>query len=570
MFKPSRYNLAVFDAIKNPKGGNLLIEAVAGSGKSTTLIEGLKLTKGYAIMLAFNKAIVEDLKTRVPGNTIVSTFHSLCYAPVRNALHFRRVDTNKLWNLQMNWTPVDVKRYGAYTRKLVSLAKSAGIGAISPIEESSFYALAEYHDLELEVEGASEARAVELTMRLLEASNQSREVDFDDLLYLPILMQLNLPKYDWVFCDEAQDTNAIQREILRKILGRTGRGVFVGDRAQSIYLFRGADSTAMDLIAEEFDCHKLPLSITYRCPLEVVKLAKQYVPTIEAAEGAIPGEAIDLGEKWKLEDLGSHDLVVCRNNKPLISLGYKLFRAKIPVRILGRDIGDGLKALARKCDDGSGELDKMIANLEKWREREVAKAEAKNNMGKVAFIEDKVESLLFLTEDIPEGKRYVSEVLDILEILFTADNSRVTLATVHKAKGLEADVVWWLGKSLCPSKYAKLPHQLVQEKNIQYIAVTRAKKKLVMIELGEQGGKKAGKGPTSHDQAPEAGRIPPGAEKSPLAPIPATQIASKAATNKVLAEIASPNKAVGKKKTAKKKAKAKHSFKKLTTASLKH
>ena len=51
-----------------------------------------------------------------------------------------------------------------------------------------------------------------------------------------------------------------------------------------------------------------------------------------------------------------------------------------------------------------------------------------------------------------------------------------------EAKGLEADTVYWLGRSKCPSKWARQEWQKQQEANLCYVATTRAKKALVVIE----------------------------------------------------------------------------------------
>jgi len=58
----------------------------------------------------------------------------------------------------------------------------------------------------------------------------------------------------------------------------------------------------------------------------------------------------------------------------------------------------------------------------------------------------------------------------------------VTLATIHKSKGLEADRVWWLNASACPASWARQPWQKQQERNLCYVAATRAKAELVMFE----------------------------------------------------------------------------------------
>ena len=489
---PSKYQQAIYDFVAHGEG-NAIVRAVAGSGKTTTLVESLKLTQGNGIFLAFNKSIAETLKARCPQNVQARTFHSLCYSPVLKAVGARVVNPDKLSNIiQLAMTEQEVKLYGSFVKRLVGLARNAGIGALTSDDGALFYALVEHHDLTLENEQASEAQAIELARDVLSRSNASREVDFDDLLYFAVLKGVRLPVFDWVFVDEAQDTNTIQRAILRKILAHGGRMVAVGDAAQAIYGFRGADSDALEFLAQEFaPCVDLPLSVTYRCAKIITQAAQKYVPEIEAAPGAAEGEVVDLGVNWELKNFGSKDIVVCRNTKPLIELGFRLLRARIPLHILGRDIGDGLCALIRKCDTRSGGIDKFVERLEKWRDREVEKAIGKKLEAKADAIEDKAATLLMLVEQLPENKRTTLELMSVIQTLFTDKNNSITLATVHKAKGLEADTVWWLAPSLCPSKWAKQPWQQQQERNLMYVAITRAAKRLVLIEPNKEKGEKS-------------------------------------------------------------------------------
>src|SRR3546814_9596201 len=58
---------------------NAIVEAVAGSGKSTTIIEAMKKVRGNSIFLAFNKAIADELKAK---GVNARTFHSLVFSPV--------------------------------------------------------------------------------------------------------------------------------------------------------------------------------------------------------------------------------------------------------------------------------------------------------------------------------------------------------------------------------------------------------------------------------------------------------------------------------------------------------
>ena len=84
---------------------------------------------------------------------------------------------------------------------------------------------------------------------------------------------------------------------------------------------------------------------------------------------------------------------------------------------------------------------------------------------------------------ISEGLSTVDELIEKINIIFSGDSTdAVQLSTVHKAKGLEADNVFILKPSLMPLKYAKKDWEIKTEKNLIYVAYTRAKKTLNFIE----------------------------------------------------------------------------------------
>jgi DNA helicase II / ATP-dependent DNA helicase PcrA len=475
----SRYQQAIFSYIEN-ETGNAIVEAVAGSGKSTTIVEGMnRIPKGAsAIFLAFNKAIAEELKAR---GVNARTFHSLTYSPVTQLKRTHSVTMNKLRDLvTTKCSGEDSVAYGAFMCKLVGLARQAGIGFLVPDTYEAWNDLVEHHDLELEKEGATIRRGIELSWSLLQWSNESPLVDFDDLLYLAVKEGLTLPKFDYVFVDEAQDTNAIQRAILRKILKPTSRIIAVGDPAQAIYGFRGADSDSMQLIADEFNCKSLPLTVSYRCPTAVVKYARNWVRHIEPSETAEVGEVLYKGQDWELSEFVKGDLVICRTTRPLISLAFAFLRARIPSTVLGREIGAGLKALITRLNPR--DIEDLERKLDVWCNRECEKAVSRQQDSKVEAIEDKASSIQCLIDGLPEDSRTLHSLYETIDNLFAAGVGGVTLCTIHKAKGLEADRVFWLNRSQCPSKFARQEWQQQQEANLCYVAATRAKKSLVLIE----------------------------------------------------------------------------------------
>ncbi len=475
----SPYQLAIFNFVENGSG-NAVVQAVAGSGKTTTIVEALKRVKGSSIFLAFNKSIAEELKSR---GVNARTFHSLTYSPVTRSRGARTVNQNKLYQLvDKHLGEWDRSLYGQFMVKMVGLARQAGIGCLVADEENEWVAIADHHNVELQKDEADFATAIRYSRKLLEWAYQSRDVDFDDLLYFAVRDGIKLDKYDFVFVDEAQDTNAIQRAILRKIMHDDSRLVAVGDKAQAIYGFRGADSNSLGLIQSEFGAIELPLTVSYRCPVEVVKFAQQYVSHIEAAPNALAGKVTNLGGDFQLADFAPTDLVVCRTTKPLVSLAYQMLGKQIGVRIMGREIGEGLKTLIEK-QKAKG-IDALIEKLEKFATRETEKAIAKRQEDKASAVQDKVDAVLCLIGGLPETDRTVPALIRLIDKLFSDQRGVTTLATIHKAKGLEAKRVFWLNSSECPSKWARQDWQKEQEKNLCYVAVTRAIEELVLIEGG--------------------------------------------------------------------------------------
>jgi superfamily I DNA/RNA helicase len=478
--KWSPYQQAVFSHMST-SSRNAIVVAVAGSGKSTTIIEAMKLARGESIFLAFNKAIAEELKAR---GVNARTFHSLVFSAVMRFYQQRDPSFDKLHKLTMeNWSFDERKLYGAFAKRLVGLARGMGIGidGMLPDTAEEFIALAAYHDIEPESDRAEFGDAIGYARQLFDLCCADPRVDFDDMLYRAVRDGIRLPQFDTVFVDEAQDTNPIQRAILHKILKPGGRLVAVGDPAQAIYGFRGADSDALGLIAKEFDCVELPLSITYRCASKIVEYVQQWVSHIEPREGAPEGVVKDLGVDWNPTDFLPSDLVVCRKTAPLVTAALRFIRAGIPVQVLGKDIGEGMKALIKKMNVST--VDQLKEALNAYLDRELEQARKEEDEAKAEAVSDKVGVILFMCDELLEDRRTIADLEAGIDYLFKDKATAVTLCTIHKSKGLEAPRVFWLERSECPARWVRKDHQRQQEINLCYVAGTRAMDELYFIEL---------------------------------------------------------------------------------------
>lgn len=178
---------------------------------------------------------------------------------------------------------------------------------------------------------------------------------------------------------------------------------------------------------------------------------------------------------WHSSSLLPSDIILCRNTAPLVSVAFRLLRFGVPCKIAGKEIGAGLVKLA-KGFDGTG-LRVFKQDLGLWRHKELDKATKKRKFYLCGNIEDKAQALLA----IADGVQSVPELITKIEELFRERPSVLTLSTIHRAKGQEYPRVFILDRHLMPSKYASQPWQLVQERNLHYVAVTRAKLDLVYV-----------------------------------------------------------------------------------------
>jgi superfamily I DNA/RNA helicase len=486
-FIPSPYQAAVFDFIENGSG-SAIIQAVAGSGKTTTIVEALKRIPpgSRTLFLAFNKSIATELQSRVPSGVIAATFHSTAFKSWTRFAGRVKVEQNKVRDIMRDNCGDDLCiKYLPFCVRLVGYAKNAGIGFLVPDTVEEWWKLVDHFCLSLDTEEGTIEEAIDICQFLLERSTVygKQVVDFDDMLYLPLVNSLTFEEFDFVFVDEAQDTNGVQQALLKRMVKRnTGRLIAVGDSAQAIYGFRGADSEAMARISREFACASLPLTVSYRCPRAVVEAAKPYCPHIEPHDSAPAGEVLDLPD-YTPAMFENGSAILCRNTAPLISFAYALLGRNVPVRVLGREIGAGLVALIGKLKPKG--IDGLIDKLAAYRAREVAKLTSQGKDAQAQAVEDKVDCVLIFIGQLTELERTVPALCRRIESLFsdTGDGKNlVTLATVHKSKGLEWPTVFVLDREkYMPSKYARLPWQQEQEGNLIYVAFTRAKSRLCFI-----------------------------------------------------------------------------------------
>lgn len=479
----SKYQEDIFTA-GTTTDANMSIEAVAGSGKTTTILELMRrLGTANVLFLAFNKSIQQELATRVPMGVNTATFNALGHRILTRKTNTRRVDSYKTLNiLRDTLQPHVYKDLGWDLARLIGNAKHNGLGIRSTLTLDTWIDFVDASNIMFEADTDVVAGLAQHVFNIC-IDSAADCFDFDDQLYMPIYWDMTFPQYDVVFSDEAQDLSPIQQMQLQMLSKRGARQIAVGDSHQAIYAFRGADSKSMSRLRTLFDATLYPLSICYRCDRLIVEHAQHLVPHIRYRGGAPDGEIVHHETMPDPADFVGTSMVMCRNNAPLMSLALRFLQQRVPCYI----VMDFAKDLIKLVDKMNATDTKSLAHkLQKWHEAEVRKAEEKKRYHLIALLDDKLESLLPFCDEY----KFSAQVKEAINHL-TRSTEGPRLSTVHKAKGLEADHAYILRPDLLPSPWALQAAErgdesaLEQERNLEYVAITRAKHILHYLPPGE-------------------------------------------------------------------------------------
>lgn len=481
----SAQQISIFNWFKDPSRKRAVVRARAGTGKTTTIIEGVNRAPEERILLsAFNKRIQEELQARLTNPYAEGkTLHGLGLSLIRPNWTSVRVDNTRGKRLAQQACGM-----GAPDTIVALVAKLAGLGKeMAPLNKdaNTLVGIAIQMDCmpdpEWEEQGWTVERIAALALKSMAlATERDGTIDFSDMLYLPLAHNWVRAQYDMVCIDEAQDMNAAQISLAMRSVTRTGRIIVVGDDRQAIYGFRGADSGSLDRLKAEMGAEELPLTITYRCAQSIVAQARDIVPDYEAAPSAPQGTVRSIGEGKLATEARPGDFVISRKNAPLVRTCLSILRTGTRAKVEGKDIGKHLLGLVRKLKART--MPEFLKKLEAWTVREIKrlaslKAEIAERKG--AEIEDQAETLRVLAD----GLSGLGELEKRIEMLFADDvangrDSMVVCSTIHRVKGLEANRAFILRGTLASGKRAGKPEEL----NCLYVAITRAKNELVWVE----------------------------------------------------------------------------------------
>lgn len=535
-FELSDYQKEILNWVENGTG-NGLVNALAGTGKTTTLELISKKVPTKMLFLAFNKHIATELSTKPSLQPLIEskklkimTVNALGNMTVidyvnKNLEKTPNLKSNKLSSIILDPIITDrVRKENKHFSNdklnarvaLETIKKHAktccDLVRCHCIDHKNLEAIDRLIDQEhlfsfsKEIIIAYEIPILDWSYIISEAIEESTnyfldtgEYDFIEQVYLPVELGMYPPAWikwytDFIGCDEAQDLSTLQQRFIKKLQYmnsyRQTRYIFVGDERQAIYKFNGADCNSINHIREQFNTHELHLNICYRCPHKALEIARKYVPQIEDSPTAKQGK-IFITSNYKVADLAQPGaLVMARKNKDLIDVYLQIVKRKKKVFFKKADflysiINEIEKRKRIKVLNDIGKF--IIKEQNKEKNSKKDKHSSKKSVVDMES-EDSFEIMLILLNFFEENfseigfpgtvQGFVDFIRDIATNVPTDDC--IIVGSIHAMKGLESKDVFIVNYFRMPYDFGMGTEYNIQEKNLKYIAETRTKENLYL------------------------------------------------------------------------------------------
>lgn len=482
-FKPTKQQENV---VKLASEHNIVkVSAGSGASKTTTLQLVAKSIQKPSLYLAFNKSMAEEAKDKFPPHVDCMTTHSLAYRKV-GVKYTHKLSRPKGKYVNVAGTGNEIASYFRIPdfpvvekedgEDIVIRRSYIGLiirDTVNKFEHSDDDKLSKEHippyhvrDIRSRYSEVNIKKFNNLVFRYAKKLWDERTDTFSEVLcthdtYLKLfqLKKLKLQGYSVIYLDEAQDTNSCVLDIFMN-QESDAKLVLVGDSFQSIYQWRGSVNAMESVVGVE---GKLTKSFRFGQP--IADVANHILEGEFQLEGYEKVES-KVSEECKVVDKSKPYTIIYRTNMNLLFDALDLLSKGESVNV-NFDTSDFTKMVTSAVELYNGNVHKVkheeIVPYESW---EAFKTEAKNQpeLNRIATI---VEG--------GDDKR----VIEVLHKYKSNGDEKITLVTAHRSKGLEWEQVW-LSDDF-PSIYNKegkfvgLPDA---ERNLLYVAATRAKKRL--------------------------------------------------------------------------------------------
>lgn len=450
------------ELVASSRAKNLVVNAYAGTGKTSVLVEYAKRRPNERMMyLAFNRSIKEEAALKFPKNVRCVTTHGLAF-PQFGVRYQAKLGNPKASHLSRA-LDLDVLSAG----RVLAVITNFLISTEATITEEHAIPVMPKANMNIICNLVDYAqRGWEL---MKDPANAAVPMPHDGYLKL---YQLSKPTINTgiVLFDESQDANPVTLDF---VMNQRCNKVFVGDRFQSIYQFRGAVDALSKIRADE----NLYLTTSFRFGDGVAALASALLKDWCHASKPVRGKG-QYATTFKVNQ-GAPHAVIARTNGRLFAEAVMLVRSDMPFGFAGGVEGyrfDQILDAYRLFASRRGEMrDQFLASFDDFGQMRQYAEE----------LDDKeVKALVNVVEE------YRHEIPSLIEEIKSRavpklTGEEVTLSTAHKSKGLEwMDVVLTDDYTDLQLKRDDETGELVgpkpEEVNILYVAATRAMRGLCL------------------------------------------------------------------------------------------
>jgi len=485
MTKFDPFQSEVLARINAPERPSLFVEARAGSGKTTILIEACKEADSPVRIVAFDRKIADEFTKRLEAFQGTSGFHKASTLHSLALQVFPKVPNKKI---QVKSSKIGdiIREQGNFNEQEKETVEDVIRGLRNHFTEDpdvirEFIEAANFPLPEPGEESKDWFSIIQKTLSISQDLFSSEQIiDFDEMLYFPLKYGWRLPKFTRLFTDEVQDFNPIQMEWLARLLSPASQLVCVGDPFQSIYGFRGAAPNACQELVKRFGLTVLPMPTTYRCKRSIVDQAQRIVSDIVAPDWQQEGLVLRVEESTRLSTLvdpAQRTFVLARTHAKLIPIALNLLRRNQPFTYVTDKLNTRLWFWLKAVGSTAKRKEPTVAQIQGAFPEHLERLSLNKR--------EWAEQLFDVFQSLAAGLRSLdkaSETLKVLtEITSNKRQSSLELSTIHGAKGREASTVLFFAPEALPSPFAKTEEELQQELNLTYIAITRAQDRLVFL-----------------------------------------------------------------------------------------
>lgn len=471
--------------------GDLLVNAVAGSGKTSTLIGYAERNPRKKILyLAFNKSVKleaeQKFKERNLRNVKVITAHSLAFRHlssnklnVRQGASYSAFDARNILGFKRKDIIEDMK-FGKHVMNMVNCFCNSDAQKVSDTDYVSF--LKEGKDKEFVLANYEE---ISISSRQFLGKMRDDEIEITHDFYLK-QFQLASPKFpfDTFFFDEGQDASAVMLDVF---LNQSGDKIIVGDEHQQIYRWRYAVNAL-----REVDFDKTYLNASFRFPESIADLAKNILGTKSLlTEGLGEINIPNIKGRGNSSETMTNT-ILGRTNSALLVEAINML---IEDEVISKVYFEGNFSSYTYADEGGSIYDVLNLYLDKRKKVRDPLIKSFKSLFELEQYADETEDapMKGLIHIVNTYKKELPSLINKIKEHHVSDDNKseaeVIFSTVHKAKGMEYDEVTLLSDFLGEDRLkTQLNNEEVDWKkleediNILYVAATRAKNQLNIPE----------------------------------------------------------------------------------------